>query len=169
MADTYTPNTALVKPAYNDAGWNTLLNADFALLDALAPIGGLCVTTNERPTSTSLVVAVAAGVIASTSTLLPVAVAASTIACTASATNYIYLLEDGTLHKLTTGWPTGAAREARGRRRRDHDDHLDHRCAGHARIARRVGRDGLRRIGSRAQDGAGPRSRFGRRHDAHPV
>jgi hypothetical protein len=60
MANTYTPNVALAKPGLGDRTWNVPLNANYDGLDALAPVGGLNVTTKEQPSS-SLKVNVAAG------------------------------------------------------------------------------------------------------------
>ena len=60
MATSYTPNTKLGKPAVADRNWNVPLNANADLLDALAPIGGLCVSPVEVP-SASLNVRVAPG------------------------------------------------------------------------------------------------------------
>ena len=60
MATTYTPNVKLGKPAVADRGWNVPLDANSDLLDALAPVGGLCVSPAEVP-SASLNIRVAAG------------------------------------------------------------------------------------------------------------
>ncbi len=60
MATTYTPNTKIGKPAVSDTGWGPVLTAGSDTLDALAPVGGLAVTTHEQPSS-SLLVDVAAG------------------------------------------------------------------------------------------------------------
>src|SRR4051794_41504968 len=60
MATSYTNNTKLGKPAVADRNWNVPINANADLLDALAPLGGLCVTTVEVP-SASLNARVAAG------------------------------------------------------------------------------------------------------------
>ncbi len=60
MSTTYTPNAKLGKPAVADRNWNVPLNANADLLDALAPVGGLCVSLAEVP-SASLNVQVAAG------------------------------------------------------------------------------------------------------------
>jgi hypothetical protein len=60
MANTYTPNIKLGYPALADTGWAPTIDNDFVQLDALAPVGGLAVTTHEVP-SASLTVDVAAG------------------------------------------------------------------------------------------------------------
>jgi len=60
MSNTYTPNIALAMPASGDRTWNVPLNGNCSILDALAAVGNLCVTTTETP-SASLNVHVAAG------------------------------------------------------------------------------------------------------------
>jgi len=60
MSNTYTPNVALAKPANGDQTWNVPLNGNCDRLDALAPVGNLCVTTTELP-SASLNVHIAGG------------------------------------------------------------------------------------------------------------
>ena len=49
MSTTYTASLKLGQPAVADRNWDQVLNANAALLDALAPIGGLCVTPLEVP------------------------------------------------------------------------------------------------------------------------
>src|SRR5437868_10579094 len=60
MSNTYTANAKLAQPSVGDTGWAVPVNGNCTTLDALAPIGGLAVTTHEQP-STSLNVDVAAG------------------------------------------------------------------------------------------------------------
>ena len=60
MATTYTNNAKLAKPGVADRSWDVPLNGNADALDALAPVGGLCVTPAEVP-SASLNVRVAAG------------------------------------------------------------------------------------------------------------
>ena len=60
MATTFTPSIKLGKPAVSDTGWGPVLTAGSDTLDALAPVGGLAVTTHEQPSAT-LLVDVAAG------------------------------------------------------------------------------------------------------------
>ena len=60
MSNTYTANAKLAMPAIGDTGWAVPINGNAALIDALSPVGGLCVTAKEQP-STTLNVAVAAG------------------------------------------------------------------------------------------------------------
>jgi hypothetical protein len=93
MSTTFTPNAKLGQPALGDTGWSTPLNANCSTLDGLTPVGGLCVTLHEVP-STTLNVAVAAGtVIAQDGTTVSYAGTASQ-AITASTTKVLYL--DGT-------------------------------------------------------------------------
>ena len=93
MSTTYTPNTKLGQPALGDTGWSAPLNNNATTLDGLAPVGGLCVTLHEVPSS-SLKVAVAAGtVIAQDGSTVTYAGSASQ-AITASSTKVLYL--DGT-------------------------------------------------------------------------
>jgi hypothetical protein len=60
LSNTYTNNVNLAKPAFHDEGWSVPLNANCDALDALAPVGGLAVTSHEQPSS-SLLVDVAGG------------------------------------------------------------------------------------------------------------
>ncbi len=109
MSNTYTPNVQLALPAPGDRNWNVALSGDFAALDALAPVGGLVVATNENP-SASLNVRVAPGLyirqdgtVASYPGVAPAAV-------TASVKSYLYLdlTNSGALVVNTTGFPTTA-------------------------------------------------------------
>lgn len=93
MSTTYTPNAKLGQPALGDTGWNTPINANATQLDGLNPVGDLCVTLHEVP-STTLDVAVASGVVlAQDGTTVTYAGSASQ-AITASSTKVLYL--DGT-------------------------------------------------------------------------
>jgi hypothetical protein len=60
MANTYTSNAKLAKPASGDRNWNVPVNANCDTLDAINAVGDLAVTTHEQP-SASLLVDVAAG------------------------------------------------------------------------------------------------------------
>jgi hypothetical protein len=60
MSTTYTSNLKLGKPAVADRNWDVPVNANADTLEALSPIGGLCVSPAEIP-SASLNVRVAAG------------------------------------------------------------------------------------------------------------
>ena len=51
MSNTYTPNTKMAMPAIGDTGWAVPVNGNCTLLDALAPVGGLAVTTTEVPSA----------------------------------------------------------------------------------------------------------------------
>jgi len=110
MSNVYTPNVAMSQPSVGDTGWGPTLNGNATLLDALAPIGGLAVTTKEHPTSTTLNVAVAAGTFVDQSGAVQTYAGTSSFACTASQTNSIFL--DGTaswaLTKSTSGFPATA-------------------------------------------------------------
>ncbi len=55
MATTYTANLKFSKPAVGDSGFSPLILGDFDEIDALAPVGGLFVSTHEQPSSTLLV------------------------------------------------------------------------------------------------------------------
>ena len=106
MSTTYTPNVKLGQPALGDTGWSTPLNANCTTLDALSPIGGLCVSLHEVPSS-SLNVAVASGVVISQDGTTVTYAGASSQAMTASATNVLYL--DGTASwalTAATSYPT---------------------------------------------------------------
>ncbi len=109
MSNTYTPNARLALPAAGDRNWNVAMSGDFTILDALAPVGGLVVSTNESP-SVSLNARIAPGgylkqdgTIGQYAGIVPLALAAS-------ATSYLYLdlTNAGALVVNTTGFPTTA-------------------------------------------------------------
>lgn len=105
MANTYTSATKLAKPAVNDTGWSTPVNDNADLIDALAPVGGLAVTTHETPSS-SLLIDAAAGSFVVTATGAIVSYAGATsVAVTTAVLNYVYLTPSGTLTVNTTGFP----------------------------------------------------------------
>ena len=104
MPDTFTTALALRKPANNDPNWDALLNANFDLLDALAALGSLAVATVAVP-STTLAVKVSAGKFFASDGSVVSYAGASSQALTASATNYLYLTNAGTLTVNTTGFP----------------------------------------------------------------
>lgn len=60
MSTSLTANLKFGDPATGDQGWGAVWVSNYAILDALAPIANLAVTTKEVPSST-LNVAVAAG------------------------------------------------------------------------------------------------------------
>jgi hypothetical protein len=93
MSTTYTPNAQLGMPAAGDRTWNVPLNDNCTTLDALAPVGGLNVTTSEVPSAT-LNVAVAPGAFVTQSGAVVGSAGASSTTLTASSTVVLYL--DGT-------------------------------------------------------------------------
>jgi hypothetical protein len=60
MPTTYTPNCKIPEPQLDDPNWSVPIIASAAVIDALNPVGDLCVTMTEIP-SASLNVKVAAG------------------------------------------------------------------------------------------------------------
>lgn len=106
MASTYTSRSKLAKPATNDAGWGTTLNADLDAIDALEPLGGLLVTAKETP-STTLNVAVAAGKYRKWDGTLATYAGSTSFGLTASGTRSVYLTDGGTLTEGASGYPTG--------------------------------------------------------------
>lgn len=107
MATTYSPNTKLGKPAVADRNWNLALNANVDALDALAPVGGLCVSTLEVPSS-SLNVRVAAGRFRKSDGALGAFLGAAAVAVAANQRSVLYLNDDGTLAVSTGEYPTTA-------------------------------------------------------------
>lgn len=91
MSTTYLPSTKLGYPALNDTGYTTVFQADLTALDAMAPVGDLFVTTHEQPTSTSLLVDVAAGQYKAQDGTVATYAGVSGQAITASTTNVLYL------------------------------------------------------------------------------
>jgi len=106
MSTTYTQKARLAKPAVADRNWNLPLNANADALDALAPIGGLCVTTAESP-STSLTVQAAAGRFQKADGTVGV-FNGSAATLPPSRTTTLYLTEAGSLVVSATGYPTTA-------------------------------------------------------------
>src|SRR5271165_4293019 len=108
MANSYTSNVKLAMPAAGDRSWNVPVNGNAQLLDSLAPLGGLAVTTTEIP-SASLNVAVAAGTyLKQDLTIGTYGGAVTTV--TGSGTNYLYLdlTSSGALTVNTSGFPATA-------------------------------------------------------------
>jgi hypothetical protein len=105
MATSYTSNTKLGKPAVADRNWNVALNANADALDALSPVGGLCVTPTEIP-SASLNVQVAAGKYQKGDGTVGTFTGAVSLALGASQTSSLYLTGSGALTVSTTGYPT---------------------------------------------------------------
>jgi hypothetical protein len=104
MASTYTTRVKLAKPATNDTGWGTTVNADLDALDALEPVGGLLVTSKETPSST-LEVRVEGGEFRKADGTLVSYAGTAGQALTASQTNYLYLTDAGVLAVNTSGYP----------------------------------------------------------------
>jgi hypothetical protein len=105
MATTYRNASNLREPAYNDTGWNTVLDANFDDLDASPMYGGLCCSLHEVP-SASLAVKVSAGRYRKADGTLATYAGTASQALTLSATNYVYLLDStGVLTVSTSGWP----------------------------------------------------------------
>jgi streptogramin lyase len=91
MASTPTTRLRLNKPANNDAGWDSTLNADLDALDALAPLGALFVSVAENPSS-SLNIRVAAGTFANQAGTAYVTYAGTaSYAVTTATTNKVWL------------------------------------------------------------------------------
>jgi hypothetical protein len=90
LSTTYTSNTKLGQPALSDTGWSTPLNNNCTTLDGLAPVGALCVTLHEVPSS-SLNVAVAAGSYIQQDGTIGTYAGSSSQAITASSTKVLYL------------------------------------------------------------------------------
>jgi hypothetical protein len=104
MATSYTNKTKLGKPAVADRNWNVPLNANADLLDALAPVGGLCVSLTEVP-SASLNVCVALGNYQKRDGTVGTFSGAATFPVGASQTSSLYLTDAGALTVSTSGYP----------------------------------------------------------------
>lgn len=104
MATTYRANSNLREPAYNDTGWNTVIDANFDDLDASPLYGGLCCSLKEVP-SGSLNVKVSAGRYRKADGTLGTYAGTASQALTPSATNSLYLTDAGALTVSTSGWP----------------------------------------------------------------
>ncbi|WP_165068017.1 hypothetical protein [Paludisphaera rhizosphaerae] len=104
MATTYTQQTRLAKPGPADRDWNVPLNANADAIDALAPVGGLCVATTEVP-SASLNVQAAVGRYQRRDGTVGTFAGAPTLALAASTTTYVYLTDAGVLTTSTSSLP----------------------------------------------------------------
>lgn len=104
MATTYRTNSNLRQPAYNDTGWNTVVDANFTDIDASPLYGGLCCSLKEVP-SGSLAVKVSAGRYRKADGTIGTYAGTASQVLTLSATNSIYLTDSGTLTVSTSGWP----------------------------------------------------------------
>src|SRR5579875_3642151 len=108
MSNTYTPNAKLAMPAIGDTGWAVPLNGNCALLDALAPVGGLAVTTKEVP-SASLNVTVAAGTYIKQDGTIGTFAGSTSQAIAASSTKVLYLdLTNAGALTVAASYPTTA-------------------------------------------------------------
>ncbi len=90
MATTYTANTKIAKPGAGDTGWGPVLTGDLDQIDALAPVGGLFVTTHEQPSST-LLVDISAGKFIDQAGAVQTYAGVSSQAITLSTTKTLYL------------------------------------------------------------------------------
>ena len=106
--DSYTVNTRLPYPSNNQTESNVwpLVWNNFVTLDGFTPIGGLAVSTTETA-SNSLNVQVSAGQFKASNGSIVTYAGTASKALTASATNYVYLSDTGTLVANTSGFPTG--------------------------------------------------------------
>lgn len=107
MSTSYTTQLRLRKPGAGDRTWNTPVNENADLLDALAPVGGLAVALTEVP-STTLNVRVAAGYFRATDGSEVSYAGTSSQATTAGSTNYVYLTNAGVLTLSTVSFPATA-------------------------------------------------------------
>ncbi|MDG3005495.1 hypothetical protein [Paludisphaera mucosa] len=107
MATTYTQRAKLARPGPADRNWNVPLNANADALDALAPIGGLCVTPAEIPSS-SLRVQVAAGRFQRRDGTVGVFAGTPSLPLAADSTTYIFLTDSGDLIASTSGFLTSS-------------------------------------------------------------
>jgi hypothetical protein len=85
--------------------WHLIMNRNLQQMDEL--LGGLAVTGVEFPSTTRNIKIAAGRFITSARALLTFAGSAS-ITCAASSTTYIGILENGTVHQSTSGWPSTA-------------------------------------------------------------
>lgn len=107
MATTYTNYVKLGKPGVADRHWNLPINANADALDALSPIGGLCVTPAEIP-SESLSVQVAPGRFQKRDGTIGAFAGAPSVALPAHKTCSLYLTDAAALTIATDGYPASA-------------------------------------------------------------
>lgn len=106
MSTTYSANAGLGTPAHGDANYDTVLDANRALLDTIAGVGPLCVQATEHP-STTLNVKVAAGPYRKSDNTVGNYAGTSSQAMTTASTNFVYILESsGVLTVSTSAYPT---------------------------------------------------------------
>lgn len=106
MPDTFSANTKIRLLAFDDLSWDTLVNANSNLIDSLSPVGALCVTAKEVP-STSLNVSVAAGKYQKLDGTVGTYAGTTSQAVTTSATRVLYLTPTGTL-TVAASYPSTA-------------------------------------------------------------
>ncbi|AMV37372.1 hypothetical protein [Planctomyces sp. SH-PL62] len=104
MSMTYTPNAKLARPGPADRNWNVPLNANADAIDALAPVGGLCVAPTEVPSAT-LRVRAAPGRFQRRDGTIGVFAGAPAIALAGGSTTYVYLDDAGQALTSTSGFP----------------------------------------------------------------
>jgi hypothetical protein len=107
MATSYTSNTKLGKPGVADRNWNVPLNANADLLDGLAPIGGLFVSSVEVP-SASLNVRVASGTYQKRDGTASAFAGTASFTVGPNQTSSLYLTDAGVLSVSITGYPATA-------------------------------------------------------------
>lgn len=107
MAMTYTNHVKLGKPGVADRHWNVPINANADALDALSPVGGLCVSSLETP-SASLVVQVAPGRFQKRDGTIGSFPGALSVALPASETCSLHLTDAADLIVATDGYPASA-------------------------------------------------------------
>jgi hypothetical protein len=107
MTTTYTPHAKLAKPGVADRGWNVPLNANADQLDRLAPLGGLCVTPAEVP-STSLAVQVSPVTYRKPDGTVGTFTGSASLAVAAGQTSFLHLTVGGVLVASTAGYPATA-------------------------------------------------------------
>lgn len=96
MSSTYTASNKFAKPATNDTGWGTTLNADLDQFDALTPVGSLAVSLAEVP-SASLNVSVSSGRFRASTGLRVAYAGVASFTVTASVTTCLWLTDAGVL------------------------------------------------------------------------
>lgn len=107
MATTYTNRVKLGKPGVADRHWNLPINANADALDALSPIGGLCVSLAEIP-SESLNVQVAPGRFQKRDGTIGAFAGAPSVSLPANKTCSLYLDDAAALTVATDGYPASA-------------------------------------------------------------
>jgi phage-related tail protein len=109
LSNSYTPNIQLAMPAIGDTGWAVPVNGNCTILDSVAAVGALAITTTEVP-SASLNIHVAAGMYEKQDGSVVTFAGVVSEPVTASTSSYVYLdlTNSGNLAIATSGWPTTA-------------------------------------------------------------